>query len=86
MSNDPSVETKAELCMRIASRILNNTPNWPIVEDQALDLMTMTNEAVVETARRIGIQLVVTQPSQVPEQELAPVQVLIRDLQRIING
>lgn len=81
-----SVENKSELCIRIATRLLDSTPNWTLIEDQALSFMTMTDEAVLETARRIGIRLVVTPPSQVLDQELSRAQQLIRELnQRLIN-
>jgi hypothetical protein len=66
-----SVENKSELCVRIATRLLNNTPNWTLIEDQALNFMSMTDEAVLETAQRVGIRLVVTTPnSRSREQEL----------------
>ena len=58
-----SVENKSELCIRIATRLLNNTPNWTLIEDQALTFMSLTDEAVLETARRIGIRLIVARPS-----------------------
>jgi len=66
-----SVENKSELCVRIATRLLNNTPNWTLIEDQALNFMSMTDKSVLETAQRVGIRLVVTTPnSRAREQEL----------------
>ena len=57
-----NVKDKSELCMRIAWKLLRS-PNWTLVEDQAINFMTMTDKAVLETAKRVGIQLVVAQPT-----------------------
>jgi hypothetical protein len=66
-----STKNKEELCERIARRLIGDTQNWTLIEDQALNFMTMTDEAVLETAHRIGIRLVVTTPnSRAREQEL----------------
>jgi hypothetical protein len=53
---------KEELCERIAKKLIGKNPDWTLFEDQATNFMTMTDEAVLETARRIGIQLVVAPP------------------------
>lgn len=55
-----STTEKAEYCTLIAFRFLNNTPNWTLIEDQATNFMTMTDAAILETARRVGIRLRVT--------------------------
>jgi hypothetical protein len=76
-----STKDKSELCVRLAARFLNHTPNWTLVEDQANNFMTMTDEAVLETARRVGIRLVVQ-----PPHSLARAQELINELNEKLHN
>jgi hypothetical protein len=54
--DDDFLEKKAEVCLRLARRVLTKTASSEVLEDQALAFMHLPNEALIDTVTRLAAQ------------------------------